>query len=48
MLFAVMHLNGADWPLCVRVELQEELALMKQFGSKGREVVLSKVPYWML
>jgi hypothetical protein len=28
--------------------LQGELELMKRFGSKGREVVLTQVPYWML
>lgn len=28
--------------------VQEELDLMKQLGKKGYEVVLTKVPYWML
>lgn len=27
---------------------QEELSLMKRYGRQGDEVVLSKVPYWML
>lgn len=32
-----------------RVKLLEgELDMMKKFGREGREVVLSKVPYWML
>lgn len=34
--------------ICCYCCLQEELDLMKQFGKKGYEVVLSKVPYWML
>lgn len=28
--------------------VQGELDMMKKFGKEGREVVLSKVPYWML
>ena len=28
--------------------LKGELQMMKKFGTEGREVVLSKVPYWML
>jgi hypothetical protein len=28
--------------------LQAELEMMKKFGKEGQEVVLSKVPYWML
>eukprot|EP00878_Enallax_costatus_P000134 GHUV01000175.1.p1 GENE.GHUV01000175.1~~GHUV01000175.1.p1 ORF type:complete len:514 (+),score=173.27 GHUV01000175.1:224-1765(+) len=32
-----------------RVKLLEgELEMMKKYGKEGREVVLSKVPYWML
>lgn len=28
--------------------LQGELELMKEFGREGQEVVLSRLPYWML
>jgi hypothetical protein len=34
--------------MCLCVPVQEELALMKQIGPKGAEVVLTKVPYWMM
>lgn len=33
--------------LCVRHFSQGELELMKQY-REGREIVLTKVPYWML
>jgi hypothetical protein len=45
---AIIHVNMLSACVCVSAYVQEELALMKQFGSKGAEVVLTKVPYWML